>query len=135
MAMPWVGWEADKLAAARSRKYIAANRRLVKALDGRSEPTLASDAVEWSSSLDTDVWKQFAIYLSKALGGDLSGAIGKSLLAVIANAPAGDEGAVLVDTQLGVVSFGWFISDPGTVDAYFFGAPQVGQVCQDWFRD
>ena len=60
MEMPWVAWEAKKAADDRAKKYTAARKRLAKAVEGRTVPTLGGNLVEWSTSFDLDDWPRFA---------------------------------------------------------------------------
>lgn len=132
MEMPWVGWLAEKAAADRGKKHSAALKRLAKATDARTEPTLPEDAVEWSTSLDLDEWREFSEYLTRKLRGDLATAVGKAAIAVITTAPLDEEDNLRLNTNHGVVQIGWFIDDESTVDIYVWGSPAVHDLCNEW---
>ncbi|WP_199435285.1 hypothetical protein [Qaidamihabitans albus] len=128
MEMPWVTSLAKRAMEDRAKKHARARKRLAKALEGRSEPALAADAVEWSTSFDLPDWQDFAKHFTRKLRGDLSTALGKAAIAVVTTAPVDDEGSVLLETRLGPVRLGWFIDDEGTVDACVFGPSTVQTV-------
>jgi hypothetical protein len=133
---PILGPEATevlrKLGGNRAKRYAKARTQLAEAVSARPEPALAPDAVEWSTSFDLPDWKRFTAFLRKALAGELAGPLGKALFAAVAAAPVDDEEHVPVNTRLGVARVGWFIDDPGAVDAYIFGSPQVHDLCDAW---
>jgi len=133
--MPWVAWHAKRVDGDRAKKHNAALKRLTKASEGRRQLDLADHAVEWSTSLDLQDWQEFAKYLSRKLGGDLSAAIGKAAIAVIATAPIGDEGRVVLDTQYGVVRLDWFVDDETTVEIALWSAGEVRDYCDQWFGE
>ncbi|MFG6443977.1 hypothetical protein ACFXQA_01750 [Microbacterium sp. P07] len=107
---------------------------LAVAVRSRAQPVMTSPVVEWSTSLDIADWKRFARFLSRELGGELTGPLGKALFTVIETAPQDDEDHVLIKTDLGVVRVGWFVDDVDTVDTYIFGSQQVHDLCDSWYR-
>jgi hypothetical protein len=134
MEMPWVRWLAKKATADQAKKHAGALGRLAKAVEGRIEPILPSDSVEWSTSFDLPDWQEFARYLTRKLKGDLTRAVGKAAIAVVTTAPLDDEGSILLDTQLGPIRLGWFIDDVGSVAAYVYGSNEVRDLCDQWFE-
>jgi hypothetical protein len=95
--MPWVAWLAKKAGHDREMKHVKARQRLLIALEARgAEPSLAQTPVEWSTSMDLTDWQALAQHLSRKLGGDLASPVGRALIAVIASAPAGDQGELLL---------------------------------------
>ena len=131
--MPWERWEREKEKKGRVNRNAAARRRLAKALEGRGEPLLGDDAVEWSTSFDADEFSKFFGHLKRRLGGELSTPIGTGLRATIVTAPIDEEDSLVVDTELGAVRIAWFIDDIEVVDLYVFGSPEVRLVCEAWF--
>ncbi|KQR08511.1 hypothetical protein [Cellulomonas sp. Leaf334] len=131
--MPWVSWLHERTVADTTKRHAAARKRLETALGRREVEPLAQSAAEWSTSLDLGDWEPFAKHLGRALRGDLSGPIGRAVVAVVATAPPDEEDGVLVDTTMGTVRLGWFIDDVDTVDVYVFGSAQVHLVCEAWF--
>jgi hypothetical protein len=132
--MPWVAWLAAKATTDRATKHASARRRLATALEGRREPVLGADAVEWSTSFDLPDWQDFARYLTRKLRGDFSTALGRAAIAVITTAPVEQEDSLLLATELGTIRLGWFIDDEDVVDAYIFGPGSVRDLCQKWFE-
>ncbi|MGC3992926.1 MAG: hypothetical protein QM779_02150 [Propionicimonas sp.] len=130
--MPWIPWLATRAADDRARKHAAARKRLAAASQGWAQPTLADDAVEWSTSFDLDDWRAFARYLTRQLRGDLITTIGRAVISVITTAPAEQEDSITMDTQLGPIRLGWFIDDENVVDLYIWGPPQVSALCDAW---
>lgn len=116
----------------RAKRYARARQQLAEAVAARPEPSLGPDAAEWSTSFDLPVWKRFATYLKKELGGELTEPLGRALFAAIRTAPNDDEEHVLVSTGLGVVRIGWFIDNIDVVDACIFGSQQVHDLCEAW---
>jgi hypothetical protein len=140
MEMPWIKGEAERAAAqaerAIERRYAAARKRRLKAMDGRAElPPVRRDA-EWSTSFDADDWRSFGKQLFRRLGGELAGPIGRALLEEIATAPLNLEESVVLASDIGPVDVRWFIDDVDTVDIYFFGSAElttlVGSVHEAW---
>jgi len=134
MEMPWVARQAKRTGEDQAKKHASARKRLARALEGRAEPVLGADAVEWSTSFDLPDWQDFAKYLTRKLRGDFSTAIGKAVLAVIATAPIDQEDSILLDTQLGTIRLHWFIDDTDVVDAYIYGSSQVQDICVKWLE-
>jgi len=114
-------------------KHPAALNRLAKALAGRPDPALPTDADEWSSSFDSEDWLRFFKHLARRSGGELTTEVGKAVLAVISTAPLDDEGSVRLVTDLGVVQIGWFMDDTDTVDLTLWGSHEVRDLCESWF--
>jgi hypothetical protein len=133
LEMPWEVWQRQKASGDRARKYTAARKRLARALDRRAEPSLSADLVEWSTPFDLADWQDFAKYLTRKLGGDLSSALGKATLGVIATAPLDDEDDIVLDTSLGPIHLGWFIADNETVDVAIHASPEMSAICEAWF--
>jgi hypothetical protein len=132
--MPWVSWLAKQAVEDRGKKHARARKRLAKATARRTEPVLAADAVEWSTSFDLPDWQDFAKYLTRKLRGDFATAVGKAAIAVVTTAPIDDEGSVLLDTRLGTIRLGWFIDDEDTVDAYILGPSEARKLCEQWLE-
>jgi len=133
--MPWEPWLRDKRVKDLAKRHTAARRRLAAALDRRPAPVVVPDhAVEWSTSFDLRDWDEFAAHLARALRGDLSGAIGKALMTVVATAPLDEEDQVVLETRMGAVGLGWFVGDVGTVDVHVHGSAQVATLCDAWFE-
>jgi hypothetical protein len=131
--MPWEVWQRQKGSSDRAKKYAAARRRLARALDSRTERWLSADLVEWSTSFDLADWRNFAMYLTRKLRGDLSTSLGKAMLAVIATAPLDEEDDIVLDTAFGPIRLGWYIDDNETVDVYIYGSMEVRSICEAWF--
>ena len=140
MEMPWVRGEIERDAAraerTRERRYAGAQKRRLKATEGRAElPPVRRDA-EWSTSLDADDWQSFGKRLFRRFGGEPEGPIGRALLEEIATAPVNLEESLVLAADIGPVEVRWFIDDVDTVDIYFFGLSEltalVGSVHDAW---
>ena len=129
MEMPWVRGEIERDAAraeqTRERRYTAAQKRRMKAMDGRGGLPPARRDAEWSTSFDADDWRSFGKRLFRRLGGELAGPIGRALLEEIATAPVNLEESVVLAADIGPVEVRWFIDDVDTVDIYFFGSSEL----------
>ncbi|MBO9554895.1 hypothetical protein [Cellulomonas sp.] len=132
--MPWEPWLRDKRVEDLAKRHAAARRRLATALERRPVAVVVpDDALEWSTSFDLPDWDRFAAHLARALRGDLSGAIGKALVTVVATAPLDEQDHVVLETRMGAVRLCWFVGDPDTVDVHVHGSAQVAELCQSWF--
>ena len=120
-----------KGAVARPRRYARVHKQLVELRAARPEPVLQDNPVEWSTSLDLPDWKRFAKHLRTQLGGELDAPLGAALFASILSAPEESEEHVLVNTDHGVVRFGWYIGDIDVVDPYIFGSQGVHDLCMN----
>lgn len=131
--MPWIAFLAKKAVQGKVAKHAAARKRLDARLGERSAPEVPADAIEWSTSFDTDDFLAFFAHLKRRLGGELARPLGTALRSVIATAPLDDEDEVVLETKLGPVRVRWFIDDTDTVDLYLFGSEDVHAVCEAWF--
>lgn len=132
--MPWVAWERARAERSREKRHASARKRLHTLLAARPAPEPSDAAVEWSTSLDIDVWKPLFSYVKRRVRGEMTSPLGAALFAVIATAPIDEQDSVTLTTALGVVQLGWFIDDVDTVTVTFVGPEEIARLWESWFE-